>query len=65
MLSKISCEKIRWAIKCSSFLFEDIALMLNISERNLYHKLKTDTLRIKELNDICKVLNLNINDICE
>ena len=63
MNNKIDCEKIRWAIKCSPFLFEDIARILGISERNLYYKLKTETLRIKELNTIIELLNIDMKDI--
>lgn len=63
MNNRIDSELIRRAIKRSPFLFEQIAQILEISERSLYHKLKNDTLRISELNIIMEVLNLNIKDI--
>lgn len=61
----ISSEKIRKKIKESSFDMRDIALILNISERNLYYKIKNERLTIKEINVLCKILNLSIEDMKE
>ena len=61
----ISSEKIREHIKKSSFEMKDIAVILNISERNLYYKLRNDGLNVGEVNAICRVLNLKIEDIEE
>ena len=61
----ISSEKIREHIKKSSFEMKDIAVILNISERNLYYKLRHDGLNVGEVNAICRVLNLKIEDIEE
>lgn len=65
ILMMISSEKIRKKIKESSFEMRDIALVLNISERNLYYKLKNERLTIKEINVLCKILNLSIEDMKE
>lgn len=65
ILMMISSEKIRKKIKESSFEMRDIALVLNISERNLYYKLKNEKLTIKEINVLCKILNLSIEDMKE
>lgn len=65
ILMMISSEKIRKKIKESSFEMRDIALVLNISERNLYYKLKNEKLTIKEINVLCKILNLDIEDMKE
>lgn len=65
ILMMISSEKIRKKIKESSFEMRDIALILNISERNLYYKLKNEKLTIKEINVLCKILNLDIEDMKE
>ena len=61
----ISSERIREHIKKSSFEMKDIAVILNISERNLYYKLRNDGLNVGEVNAICRVLNLKIEDIEE
>ena len=65
ILKMISCEKIREAIKQSCFSFQDIALLLGIHRATLFDKIKTERLNIKEVNEICRVLNLKINDICK
>ena len=65
ILMMISSEKIRKKIKESSFEMRDIALVLNNSERNLYYKLKNEKLTIKEINVLCKILNLDIEDMKE
>lgn len=65
ILMIISSEKIRKKIKESSFDMRDIALILNISERNLYYKIKNEKLTIKEINILCKILNLSIEDMKE
>lgn len=65
ILMMISSEKIRKKIKESSFEMRDIALVLSISERNLYYKLKNEKLTIKEINVLCKILNLSIEDMKE
>ena len=44
---------------------KDIAVILNISERNLYYKLRNDGLTVGEVNAICRVLNLKFEDIEE
>lgn len=62
-MNKIDIERVRRAIKGSSFSMQDISVILNISERNLYYKLQTSSLRIDELNTIIELLNLNIQDI--
>ena len=61
----ISSKKIREHIKKSSFEMKDIAVILSISQRNLYYKLKNDRLTIGEVNAICRVLNLKLEDIEE
>ena len=61
----ISSERIREHIKKSSFEMKDIAVILNISERNLYYKLRNDGLTVGEVNAICRVLNLKFEDIEE
>ena len=61
----ISSERIRGHIKKSSFEMKDIAVILNISERNLYYKLRNDGLTVGEVNAICRVLNLKFEDIEE
>lgn len=62
---KISLEKLRASIKFSSFSMQDIARVLDMSERNLYFKLKNETLRIDELNTIIRILNIDVNEIVE
>ena len=44
---------------------KDIAVILSISERNLYYKLRNDGLDVSEINTICRVLNLKLEDIEE
>lgn len=61
----ISSKRIREEIKKSSFEMKDIAVILSISERNLYYKLKNDRLTVQEINTICRVLNLKFEDIEE
>ena len=61
----ISSERIREHIKKSSFEMKDIAVILSISERNLYYKLRNDGLDVSEINTICRVLNLKLEDIEE
>lgn len=61
----ISSQRIREEIKKSSFEMKDIAVILSISERNLYYKLKNDRLTVAEVNAICRVLNLKFEDIEE
>lgn len=61
----ISSKRIREEIKKSSFQMKDIAVILSISQRNLYYKLKNDRLTIGEVNAICRVLNLKLEDIEE
>ena len=61
----ISSQRIREEIKKSSFEMKDIAVILSISQRNLYYKLKNDRLTVAEVNTICRVLNLKFEDIEE
>ena len=61
----ISSKRIREEIKKSSFEMKDIAVILSISQRNLYYKLKNDRLTVAEVNAICRVLNLKFEDIEE
>ena len=61
----ISSQRIREHIKKSSFEMKDIAVILDVSERNLYYKLKNDRLTVAEVNAICRVLNLKLEDIEE
>lgn len=61
----ISSKRIREEIKKSSFEMKDIAVILSISQRNLYYKLKNDRLTVAEVNTICRVLNLKFEDIEE
>ena len=61
----ISSQRIREEIKKSSFEMKDIAVILSISERNLYYKLKNDRLTVGEVNTICRILNLKLDDIEE
>lgn len=65
ILKMISCERIREKIKESCFSFQDIALLLNIHRATLFDKIKTNRLSVSEVNEICRVLNLKIEDICE
>lgn len=64
-MNKIDIEKVRRAIKSSSFSMRDISVILNISERNLYYKFQMDSLEIKELNTIIELLNLDLQDLIE
>ena len=59
----ISSERIREHIKKSSFEMKDIAVILDVSERNLYYKLRNDGLTIQEINVLLRVLNLKLSDI--
>ena len=61
----ISSERIREHIKKSSFEMKDIAVILDVSERNLYYKLKNDGLTVQEINILIRVLNLKLKDIEE
>ena len=61
----ISSERIREHIKKSSFEMKDIAVILDVSERNLYYKLKNDGLTVQEINILIRVLNLKLEDIEE
>ena len=65
MKKMISSKRIREEIKKSSFEMKDIAVILSISQRNLYYKLKNDRLTVAEVNTICRVLNLKFEDIEE
>ena len=61
----LSSERIREHIKKSSFEMKDIAVILDVSERNLYYKLKNDRLTVQEINVLLRVLNLKLSDIEE
>ena len=65
ILKMISCEKIREAIKQSCFSFQDISLLLGIHRATLFQKIKEEKLNAREINEIARVLNLKIEDICE
>ena len=65
ILKMISCEKIREAIKQSCFSFQDIALLLGIHRATLFSKIKEEKLSAREINEICRVLNLKYEDICK
>lgn len=61
---KIDIDKIRRLLKQSPFSMQEISKILGFSERNLYYKLKRETLTIRELNLLINLLNIrDISDI--
>lgn len=61
----LNAEIIRGLIKSSPFSMENMANALGISERNLYYKLKNNTLTINEINMIALLLNTEITNFIE
>ncbi|MBP3707070.1 MAG: helix-turn-helix domain-containing protein [Clostridia bacterium] len=60
----INLNKLRKKIKDSSFKMIDISVILGVSERNLYYKLN-GSLTIEELNTICRILNIELEELLD